>query len=96
MIKESVFLFLLIGSGDSIEERYIGRLLDCSQSKEIFERISQKYYNINGYLCLDKADAREKFREMATPKQEKIIDELQDLLPPTPIPKPPQLIKKNN
>ena len=35
MIKESVFLFLLIGSGDNIEERYVGRLVVVSLNKSL-------------------------------------------------------------
>ena len=54
MIKESVFLFLLIG-GDSgtYEEQYVGRLSSCLDSKQIVQKLEKKILNINGYLCID-------------------------------------------
>ena len=58
MIKESMFLFLLIGVDGSIEKKYIGRLNHCDESVAVYERMLAEYNNINGFLCLDKADAR--------------------------------------
>ena len=61
MIKESMFLFLLIGVEGSIEKKYIGRLNHCDESVAVYERMLAEYNNINGFLCLDKADARKLF-----------------------------------
>tara|TARA_B100000989_G_scaffold206408_1_gene156373 strand:- start:1601 stop:1900 length:300 start_codon:yes stop_codon:yes gene_type:complete len=94
MIKESVFLFLLIGTEGSIEEKYVGRLQDCLQSKKVYEQLMKKYKNINGYLCLDKAHARKKFLHKPTPKENHIIKNIQEYLIPTPLPKPPMLKKR--
>ena len=88
MIKESMFLFLLLGQEGSLEKKYIGRLNHCDQSKKIYETLIKTYKNINGYLCLDKVNARKVFQHTPTPKQEYIIQELHELLVPEPKAKP--------
>jgi len=98
MIKESVFLFLLIG-GDSgtYEEQYVGRLSSCLDSKQIVQKLEKKILNINGYLCIDSKSflARRRFMQKPTPKQERIIKEVQEVLVPE-IQSKPLLLKKRH
>lgn len=96
MIKESMFLFLLIGVEGSIEKKYIGRLNHCDESIAVYERMLAEYNNINGFLCLDKADARKLFQHTPTPKQQQITKEIREWLIPKPKPKPPLLKKKES
>ena len=42
MIAESMFLFLLIGSGTSYEEQYIGKISDCLHAQNIVKKVKQK------------------------------------------------------
>ena len=39
MIKESAFLFLLIGGPITYEEQYIGKIPDCSHAKSIMKKV---------------------------------------------------------
>jgi len=99
MIKESVFLFLLIG-GDSgsFEEQYVGKLSSCLDSKEIVRKLEEKIVNINGYLCIDSKSflARQKFMKTPTPDQERIIKEVQEVLVPKIKPRPLLLKKRHD
>ena len=93
-MKESVFLFLLIGSLDTLEEKYVGRLNSCEDTINLMQKLEKKYKNINGYLCVDSRLARKKFMHNPTPPEQKVIDDVKELLP-EPISKPLILRKKN-
>jgi hypothetical protein len=62
----------------------------------VYERMLAEYNNINGFLCLDKADARKLFQHTPTPKQQQITKEIREWLIPKPKPKPPLLKKKES
>ena len=94
MIKESVFLFLLIGQEGAIERKYVGRLSNCNQSIPLYEKLLKTYKNVNGYLCLDEATARKAFQKKPTPNQQYIINELHELILPEPKGKPLFLKKR--
>ena len=94
-MKESVFLFLLIGSLDTLEEKYVGRPNSCEDTINLMQKLEKKYKNINGYLCVDSRLARKKFMHKPTPQEEFIIKEIKELtLPPKPVGKPLILKKK--
>ena len=103
MIKEtSMFLFLLIGGGDSYEEAYIGRIPTCLDAADVLKKAKQthKYREkiISGYICIDSKSftARQKFQKTPTPGEQKFIKDMKEYLP-KPIAKPsfkPVLKKK--
>tara|TARA_R100001594_G_scaffold85866_2_gene120368 strand:- start:1947 stop:2249 length:303 start_codon:yes stop_codon:yes gene_type:complete len=97
VIKESMFLFLLIGENNNFEEHYIGKVPNCDvHAIEVMKKAKQKYRDINGYLCINSKsfEARKKFMHNPTPPEQKVIDDVKELLP-EPISKPLILRKKN-
>lgn len=90
MIAESMFLFLLIGSGTSYEEQYIGKISDCLHAQSIVKKVKQKTNkNISGYICINSESftARKKFMKQPTPAEKKVIEDIRELIP-EPKPKP--------
>ena len=76
MIKEtSMFLFLLIGGGNSYEEAYIGRIPTCLVAADILAKAKQSYKykekNISGFICID----------TPTPAEKKFITDMREYLP---------------
>lgn len=94
MIKESMFLFLLIGHEGTLERKYIGRLNHCNDSLRVYEKLLKTTPNVSGYLCVDKANARKVFKHTPTPKQTYVIEEIQNLLLLEPHAKPLYLYKR--
>ena len=95
MIIESVFLFLLIGTGENVEQHYIGRLNNCKQVEKVIENASKKIKNITGFICIDsQSDLRKRYQLAPTPRQKRIIKDIQEIMP-DPMPKPLILKKKN-
>tara|TARA_R110002020_G_scaffold165850_1_gene353644 strand:- start:305 stop:619 length:315 start_codon:yes stop_codon:yes gene_type:complete len=100
MIKEtSMFLFLLIGGGNSYEEAYIGRIPSCLDAADVLKKAKQshKYREkiISGYICIDSqsSTARKKFQRKPNPAEEKFINDMREHLP-TPMPKPLQPLQR--
>ena len=94
MITEStVFLFLLIGVGNSYEEKYIGKIPSCKQGQQVLDKAKNKIADVSGYICIDAKsfEARKKFMKTPTPSESKTIKDLQKLLPVTPMAKPKYL-----
>ena len=88
MIKEtSMFLFLLIGGGNSYEEAYIGRIPTCLVAADILAKAKQSYKykekNISGFICIDSQSftARQKFKRTPTPAEKKFITDMREYLP---------------
>ena len=89
MIKESAFLFLLIGGPITYEEQYIGKIPDCSHAKSIMQKVERNNKKVRGVLCLDSKsfEARKKFKFKPSPSEQKVVDDIKEILP-RPMPKP--------
>jgi hypothetical protein len=95
MIKEAVFLFILIGNDPTnLEEQYIGKLNQCSDVIYILDTLKKRLPNVEGYVCYDKKDARKKFQHRPTPQDKLSIKRVQEHLIPPAFAKPFLLQKK--
>ena len=95
MLKETMFLFLLIGNPTDLEEQYIGKIPNCSYAKTVAEKVKKTNTEVRGNLCLDSKafESRVRFQKKPTPPEQKIVDDLKKLLPEV-VPKPLVPIKR--
>lgn len=87
MIKESMYLFLLIGSGNEYNTQYVGKVPQCIQAEQVVKKLEQRRDDISGYLCLGEEMARKKFNKTPNPAEQRLIKDIKNALP-EPIGKP--------
>ena len=87
MIKESLYLFLLIGGNPEYNTQYVGKIQSCFDAEKIVKKYENKRNDVKGYLCLDTATARKSFTVSPNPAEKKIIKDIKQILP-KPIAKP--------